>query len=144
MKTVGDVLRHKGSLVHTITPDASVFQALRQMAEHDVGALIVVERGDVVGILSERDYARKVILRGEKSTHLDVGRIMSTRIAVVTREATVEGCMQIMTEQRVRHLPVIDDGMLCGIVSIGDVVKAVIKDQEFVIEQLEEYIRTAG
>lgn len=141
MSTVRDVLSIKGTVVHSISMDSTVYEALVRMAQHHVGALVVVERGAVVGVISERDYARKVILRGQSSREMVVAQIMTRRVATVGPDATIEQCMELMTERRVRHLPVVSDGMLIGVISIGDVVKAMIKDKDQVIEQLEEYIR---
>lgn len=144
MRTVSNVLDHKGTEIVTIEPTASVFDALARMAERNIGALLVLEGERIVGIFSERDYARKVILRGGSSRELRVEQIMTPRPLCVGRLHSVEECMAIMTDQRVRHLPVVDDGRLVGVISIGDVVKSMIADREQTIEQLEEYIRTAG
>lgn len=141
MKTVRQLLGRKGTMVHTIGPDAPVFEALGKMAEADVGALVVLDDGEVVGILSERDYARKIILLGRTSKDTPVREIMSRRVVCVGSEQTMEGCMKLMTENRVRHLPVLENGQLAGIVSIGDVVSEIIAEQQFTIEQLEHYIR---
>ena len=143
MSLVRDVLASKGSEVHTVAMDASVYDALVLLAQKDVGALVVTERDTVVGILSERDYARKVILRGESSREIPVAQIMTRRIVMVTPQTSIESCMELMTARRVRHLPVVDDGRLAGVISIGDVVKALMRDKDDVIEQLEEYIRHA-
>ena len=143
MTTVRDVLSRKGNDVFTIELDASVFDALKRMAQEDVGALVVVERNAVIGVISERDYARKVILRGESSKDIPVARIMTRRVVTVTPDTSIDECMGLMTDKRVRHLPVVEDGSLCGVVSIGDVVKALLAEKDFVIERLEEYIRYA-
>lgn len=140
MRTVRQVLRCKGHTVWTVAPDASVHEALKMMAEKDVGALIVVAAGKVVGVFSERDYARKVVLQGKSSRDTPVREIMSQEVVYVSPCHTIEDCMALMTDKRVRHLPVLDNGRLVGIVSIGDVVKAIISEQEFIIEQLENYI----
>jgi CBS domain-containing protein len=140
MLTVRQLLGLKGYAVHTIQPGASVFEALEVMARHDVGALVVVDDGDVIGLVSERDYARKVILRGRLSKDTPIREIMSHDVVSVTSKETVPACMSLMTEHRIRHLPVIENGQLAGIISIGDVVKAIIEDQRFTIEQLETYI----
>lgn len=139
-RKVGLVLAEKGYDVHSITPDASVFEALERMAEHNVGALIVVDRDDVVGILSERDYARKVILLGRASRDTLVREVMTSEVITVDPDTTVGQCMQLMTARRVRHLPVLEDGRLMGVISIGDVVKSIMADQAFEIEQLQGYI----
>jgi CBS domain-containing protein len=144
VKTVRQLLGRKGYAVHTVGPRASVFEALQLMASHDVGALVVVEEGEVVGLVSERDYARKVILRGKLSRDTAVGEIMSREVIHVTSQETVETCMGLMTERRVRHLPVLENGQLAGIVSIGDVVKAIMEEQQSTIEELEHYIQGAS
>jgi CBS domain-containing protein len=141
MKTVREILRHKGSDVHSVTPDDTVYDALVLMAQKNVGAVLVLDEGQVKGILSERDYARKVILRGASSRELLVRQIMSKDVLFVGPDKTVEECMNLMTDRRVRHLPVIERGAVVGVISIGDVVKAVIADQVGLIEQLEVYIR---
>lgn len=144
MRTVRDILAHKGSQVFTISPDDSVYDALVELARRDIGALIVVENGKVVGILSERDYARKVILRGESSRELKVRKIMTHRPVCVGPSHGVEECMEIMTTCKVRHLPVLDQARLVGVISIGDVVKAMIEEREETIQHLENYIRQGG
>jgi CBS domain-containing protein len=141
MKTVRRVLGSKGNAVHTITPEAPVFEALQKMAQEDVGCLVVVQEGDVVGILSERDYARKVILEGKSSRETPVRDIMSRRVVCVDLQKRMDSCMALMSEKRVRHLPVLENERLAGIISIGDVVKAIIEDQQFTIEQLAHYIQ---
>jgi len=140
MKTVTEILEKKGSSVWTIGPDEMVIEALRVMADKEIGALVVVESGKVVGIFTERDYARKVILKGAASRETPVRDIMSTRVAYVRLEMTAEECLALMTEKRFRHLPVLVDDELKGLVSIGDAVKAVIEEREFMIGQLENYI----
>lgn len=140
MKTVGQILEGKGRDVWTIAPDQMVIEALQLMAEKEIGALVVVESGKVVGIFTERDYARKVILKGAASKETSVRDIMSTRVAYAQLEMTAEECLALMTEKRFRHLPVIVDDELKGLVSIGDAVKAVIEEREFMIGQLENYI----
>jgi len=140
MQTVKQILEGKGSTVWTIHPDQYVFEALQLMAEKEVGALVVVNAGRLVGILSERDYARKIILRGVSSRETTVRDIMSNRVVFVTPEQTVEQCLALMTEKRCRHLPVLDEGKVVGLVSIGDAVKATIAEKEFMIGQLENYI----
>jgi CBS domain-containing protein len=140
MKTVKQILTRKGADVWTTKPSDSVLQALQTMADKNVGALLVVEEGSVKGLISERDYARKVILKGRTSPQTLVKDIMIKRVACVSPTTTAEQCMALMTDKRVRHLPVMDDGQLVGIVSIGDLVMAIISDQQFMIEQLENYI----
>jgi CBS-domain-containing membrane protein len=138
--TVRSVLESKGGQVWQIAPDATVFQAIAQMAEHSIGALPVVLGESLVGIISERDYARKVILQGRSSRDTLVREIMTPSPVVITPEATVEECLQIMNSRRFRHLPVIEEGRVAGIVSIGDLVRALIATQAFTIHQLHTYI----
>jgi len=140
MKNVARLLEEKGTDVWTIDPDASVYRALEVMAEHEVGALVVVADDLPIGIISERDYARKVILLDRMSRDTPVAEIMTSELETVTYAHTINDCMSLMTEQRIRHLPVVEDGRLVGIVSIGDVVRGVINEQQYMIEQLEGYI----
>ncbi len=140
MTTVAQLLQAKGSDVWSIPPDASVYDAIELMAEKGVGALLVVEGSKLVGIVSERDYARKVILQGKSSRDTPVQDIMTDRVHYVGPEQTVEECMALMTAKRIRHLPVLAESRLAGVVSIGDMVKAVISAQEIRIQQLESYI----
>jgi CBS domain-containing protein len=140
MNTVKDMLRVKGREVWSIGPDAPVYDALSMMADKGVGALLVLEGGRVVGIISERDYARKVDLKRKSSRQTPVRDIMTSEVVYVRPENTVEECMAVMTHKRIRHLPVMEDDILVGVISIGDVVKAIISEQQFVIEQLEHYI----
>ena len=140
MKTAKQLLEDKGQQVWSVHSDATVFDALRLMAEKDIGALLVMDEGSVVGLISERDYARKVILQGRSSRHTLVADIMSTSVLHALPQQTVNDCMALMTDKKVRHLPVLDDGRVIGILSLGDLVKAIITEQEFVIEQLEHYI----
>ena len=140
MKTAKNILDSKGRDVHTVRPDDTVLAALGLMAEHNVGALVVVENEELVGIISERDYARKVILKGKFSKDTPVSEIMEKRVLCISSTQIVDACMEIMTEHRLRHLPVLEMGRLAGLVSIGDVVKVIIEDQKFTIEQLEHYI----
>ncbi|MES1945602.1 CBS domain containing membrane protein [Salinisphaera sp. PC39] len=138
--TVREVLDTKGRDIWSVGPDATVYQALVLMAERSIGALLVLEGGRPVGLLSERDYARKVILAGRASRDTPVRDVMTTRVVGVAPERTVEECMALMTDKRVRHLPVMEGERLLGVVSIGDLVKAIIAEQRFIIEQLESYI----
>ena len=140
MITVLDLLSNKSIGVVTTSPDTSVYDALALMAEHDIGALPVLQGGRLVGVLSERDYARGVVLRGRSSREMSVGELMTDAV-VVERGHSIEHCMALMTERRVRHLPVIEEGRLIGIVTIGDVVKKIIGQQATVIDELEHYIR---
>jgi CBS domain-containing protein len=140
MKTVGQLLSMKGSDVWKVSPEASVLDALKLMAEKNIGAVLVLDGDDLVGIFSERDYARKVILEGKTSRETQVSDIMTSELAFVQPGQSMEECMVLMTNERIRHLPVMEGGRLVGLISIGDVVKAVISEQEFLIEQLENYI----
>jgi CBS domain-containing protein len=140
MKTVGELLRNKGDQVYSIGPEATVYEALTLMAEKDVGALLVLDSGQLVGILSERDYARKIVLKGKTSRETSVREIMTERVVWVRPDQTIDECMALMTNKRVRHLPVMEESRLVGVISIGDVVKDIISEQEFVIAQLENYI----
>src|SRR5438874_10876209 len=140
MKTVRQLLRTKGHEVLSVAPDTAVFEALQLMAEKNVGAVLVLEGERLVGILSERDYARKVILKGKSSKETPVREIMSSHVLYVRPEQTLEDCMALMTDKHVRHLPVLDQGKVIGVISIGDVVKALIAEQQFIIAQLQNYI----
>jgi CBS domain-containing protein len=140
MKTIKELLEEKGHTVHTIGPEASVYQALEEMAAREIGSLVVMDGPRPVGLISERDYARSVVLRGRTSRDTPVGAIMTSRVVVATPNQTVDECMALMTEKRVRHLPVMADGELVGLISIGDLVKAIISEQQYIIEQLEHYI----
>ena len=140
MKTLKQLLEAKSGNVYSITPDARVFDALKLMADKSVGALIVLEGGRIAGVISERDYARKVILHGKSSHDLQVRDIMTSKVISVHPGQTVEECMALMTEKRVRHLPVTEGERLIGVLSIGDLVKEVIAEQRQTIEQLESYI----
>ena len=139
--TVNQLLERKGNEVWSISPDASVFESVELMAEKGIGALLVLDGKDLVGIVSERDYARKVILRGRSSKKTPVKDIMTEKVLYVAPERSLEECMALMTDKRIRHLPVMRDGELVGIFSIGDVIKAIVSEQEFIIEQLESYIK---
>lgn len=141
--SVAALLERKGRRVFSIAPDATVFEAIEQMAERGVGALVVLEGDRLAGILSERDYTRKVILAGRSSKDTPAGEIMSTNVITVGPHDTVDGCLRLMTEFRVRHLPVVENSRVVGVLSIGDLVKQVIADQEETIEQLNHYIAGA-
>ncbi len=140
MAKVKEILELKGRNVWAIEPDASVYDAMRRMADKGIGALRVIEGEQLRGIVSERDYARKVILQGRSSRTTQVSEIMTTRVAYAELDQDIEECMAIMTEKRIRHLPVIDAGRVIGVISIGDLVKSIIAEQKFIIEQLERYI----
>jgi len=141
MTTVRDMLKAKGSAVYSVRPDSSVYEALTLMAELNIGAVMVTrDDGQLVGILSERDYARKVVLRGQTSRDTPVSAIMTANVVSVPSDITIEQCMGLMTMRHIRHLPVTDGGLPIGMVSIGDLGKAMIDAQGFVIEQLEKYI----
>lgn len=140
MVTVRHLLDRKGRAVFSIEPEDPVFEAIELMAKHHVGALLVMRGDELVGILSERDYARKVILLGRSSSETPAWQIMSSPVVTVTPDDTVEECMRVVTERRIRHLPVVERGKVVGVVSIGDLVKAVIEEQRQTIEQLESYI----
>ena len=140
MKLVSHLLDSKGREVVSIAPDASVFDAIRLMAEKGIGALVVMDGESLIGIVTERDYARKVILQGRSSQDTHVREIMTGTLVTTGSNETVERCMNLVTEKRIRHLPVVDDGRLAGIISIGDLVKAIIADQQQAIEELEHYI----
>jgi len=140
MTNVAHLLRAKGHAVRSIPPDATVYEAINMMADKEVGALLVIDAQRLVGIVSERDYARKVILQGKSSRDTPVREIMTAKVFYVRPDQTVEDCMALMTAQRIRHLPVLDEDHVRGVVSIGDLVKAVISEQEVRIQQLEQYI----
>jgi CBS domain-containing protein len=142
MATVRQLLEGKGRLVYSVEPDEPVLAAIRSMAEHHIGALVVLKGTELLGIVSERDYARKVVLLGRASNETPVWQIMSAPVTTVALHDSVQDCMRLVTDQRIRHLPVIDAGRVIGIVSIGDLVKAVIEEQQRTIEQLETYIRS--
>jgi CBS domain-containing protein len=140
MITVKRLLEKKGSAIWSVTPHAMVYEALSVMAEKNIGAVLVIDNGVLVGILSERDYARKIILKGKRSVDTLVWEIMTPDVIFVNPEQNLEECMALMTEKRIRHLPVFSGDQLVGLISIGDVVKELISEKEFVIEQLENYI----
>lgn len=140
MTTVRQLLDQKGSKIWSIHPDATVFNAIAKMAEKDVGSLAVMDGDDLVGIITERHYARNVVLKGKTSPAMPVREIMERRVIIARPEQSVDQCMALMTEKRVRHLPVFEGEKPIGIISIGDLVKSIIGDQKFTIDQLEHYI----
>jgi CBS domain-containing protein len=140
MGTVKNLLQKKGTIVHSVSPDSSVYDALEVLESKNLGALVVVEDRTLIGIFTERDYARKVVLKGRSSKDTLVRDIMTDRPIYVTPDNTIDDCMQIMTDKFIRHLPVLDDSKLVGVISIGDVVKYVIEEKNFIIENLEHYI----
>ncbi|MEO6029821.1 MAG: CBS domain-containing protein [Candidatus Binatia bacterium] len=142
--TVHDVLKQKGASIIAVSPTSTVFEVLQILAERNIGAVLVLEHDRLVGILSERDYARQVILKGKASRDTPVREIMTTAVVCVGPEQSIEECMALMTDKRFRHLPVIADDRLIGVLSIGDVVKALLGEQAFRIEQLESYIASGG
>ena len=138
--TIESILNQKKGEVFSVAPDATVYDAVAMMADKNVGALLVVENGKLVGILSERDYTRKVMLRGKRSRETLVREIMSTNLTTVNPKEDVDDCLRFMTDKRIRHLPVVKDGQICGVISIGDLVKHVISVQSATLDQLERYI----
>jgi len=140
-KTIRDILATKGNDVYTIGSNANVYEALERMAEKNIGALVVMEEGKIVGILSERDYARKVILHGRSSLQTPIKKVMTKDVCYALQSQTVEECLALITAKRCRHLPVFDGSNMVGMVSIGDLVKANLEEKEFMINQLENYIK---
>lgn len=141
---VKNLLQKKGTTIYSVNPDNSVFQAIEKMAELDIGALVVMRNEVLQGIISERDYRNKVILKGRASRTTAVKQIMSDKVVCVTSDDSVNLCMQLMTDKRIRHLPVLDDGKLVGVISIGDVVKSVIENQKNEIDSLRDYIASGS
>ncbi len=140
MKTIKQLLDEKGLDIWSIGPQETVFRAIKDMAEKEIGALVVLDNGKLVGIISERDYARKVILKDKASHDTTVEEIMTSPVVCGHLDQTVDECMALITDKRVRHLPIIDQDRIIGVISIGDLVKSIIAEQQFVIEQLEHYI----
>jgi CBS domain-containing protein len=142
MATVSALLKHKGQRIFGIPPEAPVLEAIKEMAERGVGALLVMKNDKLLGVVSERDYARKVILKSRSSNETPVSAIMSSPVLTVRGDQTVNECMRIMTEKRVRHLPVVEGERVVGVLSIGDLVRAVLEEQQQTIAQLEQYIHS--
>jgi len=140
MKSVSDILKSKGSEIWSVKPESTVFESLQLMADKGIGSLLVMDGEKLVGIVTERDYARKVILEGKSSRTSTVAEVMTTRVLCVSPERTVDECMALMTDKRARHLPVLDHKRVIGVVSIGDLVKAMISEQQVLIDQLQHYI----
>lgn len=140
--TVRHLLEHKGRDIYSVEPEDPVLEAIQVMADRHVGALLVMRAGELIGIVSERDYARKVILLGRSSSETPVWQIMSSPVLTVAPDASMRDCMQLMTEHRIRHLPVVEKETVVGVISIGDLVKTVIEEQQHTIEQLESYIHS--
>ena len=140
MRTVRELVEVKEQRLLSVAPDDTVYAALKKMAQHDIGALVVVSGDKLVGVFSERDYARRVILEGKSSRDTQVSEIMTRQVICVSPERTADQCMAVMTQKRVRHLPVIENKQVVAVISIGDVVREMISDQQHTIEQLEQYI----
>jgi CBS domain-containing protein len=140
MKLVKHLLDSKGREIISIVEDASVLDAIKMMAERSIGSLLVMDGGELKGIVTERDYARKVIVKGRSSKSTQVGEIMTAKVLTASTNQTVNECMTVMSERRIRHLPVVEDGEVLGLISIGDLVQAIIADQQEEIQQLEQYI----
>jgi len=140
MKSIRDLLVGKGNEICSVTPNSTVYEAVKMLAEKNIGALVVMEGDNLAGIVSERDYLRKVALTQRDSSGITVAEIMTSPVACARPDQSVEECMAMMTDKRIRHLPVVEDDKLIGVISIGDLVKAIIAEQQFIIEQLEHYI----
>ena len=140
MSTVRNILQKKGNAVYSVSPDSSVYDALEDLEEKNLGGLVVVENGKLIGVFTERDYARKVILKGRSSRETLVRDIMTSRPIFVSPDNTIDDCMQLMSDKGIRHLPVLENGELVGVLSIGDIVKYIINEKDFIIENLEHYI----
>ena len=140
MGTVRNILQTKGSAVYTVSPESSVYEALEELENNNLGSLVVVENGRLIGIFTERDYARKIILKGRSSRDTHVKDIMTERPLFVSPDTSIDACMQLMSSKFIRHLPVLDNDQLIGVISIGDVVKYIINEKDFIIENLEHYI----
>jgi len=143
MTTIRQILARKAD-IYSVPPQATIYDALREMADRNIGALLVLRESEIVGIFSERDYARKVALLGKSSRDTPVGEVMTTKVVTIDPDRTAAECMVLMTAGRFRHLPVVEGGRLVGLISIGDVVRAVVEEQEFTIKQLESYLTSGG
>jgi CBS domain-containing protein len=142
MAIASQLLKHKGRVIHSVAPEAPVLEAIRLMAEHSVGALLVMQGEQLLGVVSERDYARKVILKGRSSHETEVRQIMSAPVLTVRADQSVHDCMRTMTEKRIRHLPVVEGDRVIGVLSIGDLVRSVLEEQQKTIADLEQYIHS--
>lgn len=140
MKTVKQILQGKSSVIHTVGPNTSVFDALQTMMEKNISALLIMEQEALVGIFTERDYARKIILQGKSSKETPIHLVMTRSLRTITADEKIENCMELMTNNHVRHLPVVEKGKVIGMISIGDIVKHIIEDQKQTIDQLQSYI----
>jgi CBS domain-containing protein len=140
MDTVRNLLEEKGNAVYSVSPDSTVYDALEELEEKNLGGLVVIENGKLIGVFTERDYARKVILKGRSSKETFVKDIMSNRPIFVNPDNTIDECMQLMTNKLVRHLPVIENDRLIGVISIGDIIRHIISEKDFIIENLQHYI----
>lgn len=142
MKTVKQILSGKPLNVYSVTPQATVFEALEEMMNKNISALVVVEENELKGIFTERDYARKIILKGKSSKDTLISEVMTAGVISISLKDTIDYCMNLMTERHIRHLPVVENNVVCGMISIGDVVKSIIESQQSTIEQLESYIKS--
>ena len=140
MKTVRNILQYKSQSIYSVDPDTSVLDALKIMMDKNISALLVMEGSELKGIFTERDYARKIILQGKSSKETKIKEVMTAKLEVINLNSSIDHCMQIMTDKHIRHLPIIDNGKVAGMISIGDLVKFVIEDQKQTIEQLQSYI----
>ncbi len=140
MKTVKNIFQNKSTAIYSVSPDTSVLDALQVMMDKNISALLVMEGPDLKGIFTERDYARKIILQGKSSKETKIKEVMTAKLEVINLNSSIDHCMQIMTDKHIRHLPIIDNGKVAGMISIGDLVKFVIEDQKQTIEQLQSYI----
>jgi hypothetical protein len=140
MKTIKNIIQNKSKSIYSVTPQTSVLDALQVMMDKNISALLVMEGSELKGIFTERDYARKIILQGKASKETSIQEVMTAKLETVKLNTSIEHCMQIMTKQHIRHLPIVEDGIVVGMISIGDLVKFVIEDQKQTIEQLQSYI----